>query len=99
MVLYVTTAARVKESFPRRRAQCEGGKETAAMIRRVPWVACLCMLTLMSLPGCRAYMSSLQAATNPESASATTQRGTPGKAVAGLVGAGGGQGGGDLGGG
>jgi serine protease Do len=55
------------------------------MIRRVPWVACLCMLTLMSLPGCRAYMSSLQAATNPESASATTQRGTPGKAVAGLV--------------
>src|SRR5262245_36967484 len=85
MVLYVTTTARMKESFRRRRAQCEGGKETTAMIMRVPWVACLCVLTLMSLPGCRARTSSVQAATNPDSASATSQRGTPGTAVVGLL--------------
>src|SRR5262245_28360043 len=86
MLLYVTTAARVKESFLHRRAQFEGGqKETAAMIMRVPWVACLFVLTLMSLPGCRGRMSPVQTATGPESAAA--QRGAPGMAVAGLLGA------------
>src|SRR5512134_3570474 len=84
MVLYVTTAAIVKESLLRRRATCEGGKkETKAMIRRVPWVACLFVLTLMALPGCRGRMASVQAATHPESAA--TQRGAPGMAVAGLL--------------
>ena len=53
------------------------------MIRRVPWIACLFVLTLMSLPGCRGHMSLVQAWTNPESAS--TQRGTPGTTRAGLL--------------
>ena len=48
------------------------------MIMRVSWVACLFVLTLMSLPGCRGRTSSIQAATSPESAVAATQRGTPG---------------------
>ena len=54
------------------------------MIIRVPWVAYLCVLALVSLPGCRGLMSSGQETSSPESAPAATQRGTPG-AAAGLL--------------
>jgi S1-C subfamily serine protease len=82
MVLYVTTAARVKDSLLERRAQFEGGrKETEVMIRRIPWVVYLCVLALMSLMGCHGLVSSAPQASNPESTSATIQRAAPRAAV------------------
>ena len=55
------------------------------MIMRVPWVACLFVLTLMSLLGCRGRTSSLQGQQVPDKRwAAATQRGAP-RARAGLL--------------
>ena len=55
------------------------------MTTRVPWGICLCVLALMSLPGCGSRMLSAPTVSNPEAASASTQRATPGAATPGLL--------------
>ena len=54
------------------------------MIRRVPWMAYLCVLALMLLSGCRGLASSAPEASSPESTPTAIQRATP-RAAAGLL--------------
>src|SRR5262245_52440665 len=69
MVLYVTVAALVQDGLRCGSARCDGRKETKAMTTRVPWVTCLCVLSLMCLPGCSLHMTSAQIRNGPETAS------------------------------
>ena len=55
------------------------------MTTRVPWGICLCVLALMSLSGYGSRMLSAPTVSNPEAASASTQRATPGAATPGLL--------------
>ena len=55
--------------------------EAETMIIRVPWVAYLCVLALVSLAGCRGLMSSGQETSSRDSAPTALQRGTSGAAA------------------
>jgi len=55
------------------------------MTVRVLWVACLLVLSLICLPGCRGRTPSAQAMSSTEAAAAGPQRGTSGMAAAGLL--------------